>query len=115
MANWLEEEEHRRSAWSLGVLKTKRIVIRKACSLQDLSEWREDQILNAIQWMMLESQAIKDSIPGREIMTEGATVEDQLASRLRVVMRGTQFMTEEAAAKADADEILQNAERLRWR
>ena len=52
-----------------------KVVIRKKCAFHDLSEWREDQILHAIRWMMAEAEAIKDSIPGTEIMTEEAIAE----------------------------------------
>lgn len=60
-----------------------KVVVRKTCALQELSDWREDQILNAIQWMMLESEAVKDSIPGTEIVTEGAIAEAK-AKRLEI-------------------------------
>jgi hypothetical protein len=52
-----------------------KVVIRKRCALQELVHWREDQILHAIQWMLLKSENIKDSIPGTEIMTEEAVAE----------------------------------------
>jgi len=40
------------------------VLVRKKCALQDLSNWPEDQMLLAIQWMMWKSDGIKDSIPG---------------------------------------------------
>jgi hypothetical protein len=43
------------------------VVLRKTCAIQYLSEWREDQILLAIQWMMLETEDIRESIPGTDI------------------------------------------------
>lgn len=50
-------------------------VLRKTCAIQDLSDWQEQRILLVIQWMLLESAAINDSIPGVEIMTEKAAAE----------------------------------------
>jgi hypothetical protein len=32
------------------------VLVRKACSDQELSDWREDQILHTIQWMMNEAE-----------------------------------------------------------
>jgi len=60
-------------------LSLERVVIRKTCALQDLLDWREDQILLAIQWMMLESEAIEDSIPGTEVMNDLAAAQAQKA------------------------------------
>jgi hypothetical protein len=54
------------------------IVIRRVCSLQDLTDWPDDKILNVIQWLIGESalsyqplpgHAIGDSLPGTQIMT----------------------------------------------
>lgn len=51
------------------------VVVRKTCCLQDLSDWKEDEILHAIKWMMNEAEAVKGSLPGREIMNaEGRLV-----------------------------------------
>ncbi|MEK6289686.1 MAG: hypothetical protein AABO57_28555 [Acidobacteriota bacterium] len=56
-----------------------RVVIRNTCTLQELIDWREDQIIHFIQWMLLESEVIKGSIPGKEIKNELAEAEAQKA------------------------------------
>lgn len=52
-----------------------RVVIQNTCSLQELMDWREDQIIQLIQWLLLESEVIKGSIPGKEIKNELAEAE----------------------------------------
>jgi len=81
-----------------------KVVIRKRCALQELIDWREDQILHAIQWMLLESENIKDSIPGTEIMTEEAVAEAD-AKRLQsetIAAMALEGMREEIAGRKDA-------------
>lgn len=105
----IDEEDIHRFMQDGTSLNREFVVLRTACSLHDLSEWREDQILNAIQWMMLESEAIKGNIPGTEVTTTDVADKGlltgvdftyspaQLPSHGRVILRGTQFMTEHAA------------------
>lgn len=79
-------------------------VIRKTCALQELIDWREDQILHAIQWMLLESEDIKESIPGTEIMTEEAVAEAK-AKRLQsetIAAMALEGLREEMAGRKDA-------------
>jgi hypothetical protein len=59
----------------------KRVVVRRKCNLQALSDWREDQLLNVIQWMMLESDAIEGNVPGIEVMTDEAVAESAARRR----------------------------------
>src|SRR6185369_14926683 len=51
--------------------------------LQELIDWREDQITQFIQWMLLESEVIKASLPGTEIKNELATAEAKKAEAER--------------------------------
>jgi len=100
------------ASWNLEI-----VVLRTTCSLHDLTEWREDQILNSIQWMMLESETIKGNVPGIQVTTKDVDVAEgpltgadspaqlpvQLPSHGRVILWGNEFMTEHAAALAEAE------------
>jgi hypothetical protein len=61
-----------------------RVVVRNTCTLQELIDWREDQIIELIQWMLLESEVIKGSIPGKEIRNELAEAEAKKAAAKRL-------------------------------
>lgn len=57
------------------------VVIRNACFLEDLSDWKEGDILQAIRWLLNETAAVKDSLPGREIMNAEARLVIHLSRR----------------------------------
>jgi len=57
------------------------VVIRNACSLEDLSDWKEGDILQAIRWLLNETEAVKDSLPGREILNAEARLVIHLSRR----------------------------------
>ena len=91
-----------------------RVVIRNTCTLQDLIDWREDQIIHLIQWMLLESEVIKDSIPGTEIKNELAVAEAKKAKaeaeKAKAEVEQIRTAPERAAAAASA---AAEAQRLR--
>jgi hypothetical protein len=79
-----------------------KVVTRKTCSIQGISDWREDQILQAIRWMMLESDTINDSIPGVEVVTEEAVAEAK-ASLERANMEAAERAAQGARSRAEQE------------
>lgn len=49
-----------------------KLLARKKFAFQHLAEWSDDQMLSAVQWILLDSDAIEECTPGTTVITEQA-------------------------------------------
>jgi len=60
-----------------------REVKRHTCTLNDLSTWRETDILKALEWMLLKADSLEGHLPGKPVATKAEVAHRALEERSR--------------------------------